>query len=176
MYQIRTFTGRYIRIDQPDPAVVDVVDIAHHLASINRFCGAVETPYNVGQHSVVGSYSVPAAHALEFLLHDAPEAYMGDLTRGTKAWVNKVSGGAWSRLEAEWADAIHKALGVESTPFSQAVVKSVDDRIVVDELMEGMFGWEPDENTKAPLGVDVRPWSAVESEKRFLLRFKALAA
>lgn len=61
---------------------VDITDIAHHLACINRFCGALPTPVNVAQHSVYVSWLVAGTgDELQGLLHDAAEYVLGDMTK-----------------------------------------------------------------------------------------------
>jgi len=77
------------------PQPIDFNDIAHALSQICRYTGHVRYPYSVAQHSV----SV-ATLALEFatraecnrlsqvaawgLMHDAAEAYLGDVSRPLK--------------------------------------------------------------------------------------------
>lgn len=177
-YLMRTFTGRVISIDDPRPEHVDIRDIAHHLASTNRYNGAVREPYSVAQHSVIMSENVPREYALETLLHDSGETYLGDLIRAVKRWIDAHSNGAFSALEARWLAAIYEAFGVRSTKFSHSVVKRVDNRICLDEMAHGFAGWTQDEYTGVaetePLGVDVTPWHAEQAEIRFLLRYKAL--
>lgn len=179
-FRMRTFTGRVFSIDDPRPSHVDVRDIAHHLSIENRYGGAVREPYSVAQHSVIVSENVPACYALEALLHDAAETYLGDLIRGVKRWVDSVSDGAFSELERDWLAAIFEALGVRPTQFSHASIKRVDDRICLDEMAQGFDGWTRAQYTGVsatePLGVDVRPWSARDAEVRFLRRYKALTA
>ena len=68
---------------------IKIADIAHHLALINRFCGATMVPYSVAQHSlvVVRILEQMDAHprtCLWGLLHDAHEAYLGDIPTPAK--------------------------------------------------------------------------------------------
>jgi uncharacterized protein len=79
-----TASGREINLKQPNPNNLTIDDIATHLSRINRFNGATWRPYSVAQHSVaVSDYLVASGVEAQRagLLHDAHEAYIGDITR-----------------------------------------------------------------------------------------------
>lgn len=62
------------------PDMVNLKDIAHALQNIMRFNGHTEKPFSVLQHSLIGArLAETPAHKLEALLHDAGEAYTGDI-------------------------------------------------------------------------------------------------
>ena len=84
---IQTFTGRMFWPIDPQPDEVDIEDIAHALSNVCRFCGHTREFYSVAQHSVLVSEIVPAAFALEGLLHDATEAYISDVARPVKPYL-----------------------------------------------------------------------------------------
>lgn len=83
---ITTYSGMPFWPQEPSVDDVRLSDIAAHLSCICRFGGAVgpDKWYSVAQHSVLVSLHVPHKYALEALLHDAHEAYVGDMVRPLK--------------------------------------------------------------------------------------------
>ena len=86
---IRTYTGKNFNLKDPDPNQVDIEDIAHALSNLCRFTGHTKFFYSVAQHSLLVSkmllrdgYSHEVA--LYGLLHDATEAYIGDIASPLK--------------------------------------------------------------------------------------------
>lgn len=79
---IRTVSGRYVNIVNLDPHTIDIHDIAHSLSHTPRFGGHLPVFYSVGQHSI-GVYNqcsdLPRELQLQALLHDASEAFIGDM-------------------------------------------------------------------------------------------------
>ncbi|MFN9115813.1 MAG: phosphohydrolase [Bacteroidota bacterium] len=96
---IQTFTGRHINPFDPDPAAIDIEDIAHALSHICRFTGHTRTFYSVAEHctraadyntmtSIHGTMGKRSRRlALATLLHDASEAYLTDIPRPLKPHV-----------------------------------------------------------------------------------------
>jgi hypothetical protein len=80
MSWIRTATGRHLDLTASTAADIDPLDLARGLARTCRFAGQCDAFYSVAQHSVLASFNVPPQDALHALLHDAAEAYLGDLT------------------------------------------------------------------------------------------------
>jgi len=85
---METYSGRMVDLSKPDPNQISIEDIAWHLSRIPRFGGATnkENVYTVAQHSVLVLNRVKQttgtednAVLLTALLHDAHEAYMGDI-------------------------------------------------------------------------------------------------
>lgn len=83
--EITTFTGRNLDPLDLSPDQVDIQDIAHALAQTCRFGGHCRDFYSVAEHSVLVSNLCPEDARLEGLLHDAAEAYLGDVPAPLKA-------------------------------------------------------------------------------------------
>jgi hypothetical protein len=81
---IRTFTGKYVNVFDPDPDTICIEDIAHALSQQIRFGGHLPQPYTVAQHSLFCSYLAEDEHKLAALMHDASEAYLLDVPRPVK--------------------------------------------------------------------------------------------
>lgn len=84
MTWMQTFSGRQLDLVDPQPDMIDLVDITSGLANECRYAGQCRFFYSVAQHSVLASQIVPAEHAFEALLHDATEAYLKDIPRPVK--------------------------------------------------------------------------------------------
>jgi hypothetical protein len=80
---ILTASGRQFWPLDARPEDVSLFDIAHALAKICRFGGHCRQFYSVAQHSIIVAQNFPGHKALA-LLHDATEAYLGDMVRPLK--------------------------------------------------------------------------------------------
>jgi hypothetical protein len=80
---IRTFCGRHVHVFDPRPDEIELLDIAHALSNQCRYNGHTNRFYSVAEHAVYVSWSC-GQFALEGLLHDAAEAYIGDLVSPIK--------------------------------------------------------------------------------------------
>ena len=131
---IRTFTGREVdplNLRQED---INIEDIAHALALCNRFAGHTAHPISVAQHSVYVS-RLAEEEPFQGLLHDASEAYLGDVTK----WLKRMPAMAGYREAEERAqNTIYQAFGcsIHTHPSVENA-----DRIMV--RYEGRLGLGP---------------------------------
>lgn len=88
---VSTYRGH--RFYPLDPCIddVDIEDIAHGLAYQCRFNGQTSSFYSVAQHSLLVASIVPECLRLPALLHDAAEAYLGDIVKPLKMLVPQFS-------------------------------------------------------------------------------------
>jgi 5'-deoxynucleotidase YfbR-like HD superfamily hydrolase len=82
--QIETYTSITFDMLNPTLDMIDIRDIAHAGSLLCRWTGHVKHHYSIAQHELLGSYLVPEENALEFLLHDAAESYVNDMSRPLK--------------------------------------------------------------------------------------------
>jgi len=83
--RIQLADGQMFDLLNPDPATISVHVIAHALSRLCRFTGHVSAQhYSVAEHSVCVSWLVPDRDAREGLMHDAAEAFIGDVAAPLK--------------------------------------------------------------------------------------------
>lgn len=151
---------------------IDINDIAHALGMVCRYAGHCRRFYSVAEHSVIMSFTVDPEHALWALLHDAAEAYIGDVVRPLKHQLP-----AYMKAEDRLVALIAARFGLKGQMPDQ--VKEHDLRIVVDEREQLMapsrLPWKMIEGC-APLGVTVAGWNPEDASQMFLSRFNTLTA
>lgn len=142
---MQTFSGGQFWPLDPRPSDIHLVDIANALARICRFGGHVTVPhYSVAQHSVLVVSIVdrqrsvtPSALRRAALLHDAAEAYVGDVIRPLKH-----GGGPFDTDEMKMAEkriewAIGERFGVDLVNLPQSV-KDADNIALATERRDVM--------------------------------------
>jgi hypothetical protein len=167
-HAILTASGFYFDLAAPESAPVDVVDIAHALAHQCRFTGHVRRFYSVAEHSIHCSYLVPPEDALAALLHDAAEAYIGDVSKPLKSMLPD-----YQALEKRVESAVFAHFGLPAVlPES---VKRADLMMLCMEQWDAMVNidnWNiPDVGWP---NVTIRFWSPVVAKVKFLRRYMQL--
>ncbi len=161
-YAYRTHSGVMLDLSNPRPEQIRLGDIAHHLARVCRFGGAVEQYYSVASHSVYVAEIVGARYfeneaqrdhlSRSALLHDAPEAFLGDMVSGLKRLCPE-----YRELEDLWAAAIEAKFGVRFR--HDPVIKDADLRARLSECRD-LFVDYPREELQGGEG-DRMPWHTV---------------
>lgn len=167
---ILTHSGKKVDLLEPKPEMFDIRDIARGLANTCRFGGHTLRYYSVAQHSVLASRHVQQAFAFDALMHDAAEAYLGDVTAPLKALLPD-----YKAIEARFEAALFSHFGV-GYPLS-GYVKHIDRVLLATErrdLMPANDDEWPELGGVVPLGRSIRPMGAELAEKVFLQRFEEL--
>lgn len=76
--------NQFFDYERPEEYEYDIEEIALSLSHLCRYTGHVHRFYSVAEHSVLVSMIVPEKYALEGLLHDASEAFCGDVNKPLK--------------------------------------------------------------------------------------------
>jgi len=112
---ITTFTKIHLDPLNPAKEKLDIRDIAHALSLMVRANGHFPKFYSVGQHCIhcceeAAARGYTAREQLACLLHDASEAYLADITRPVKKYLD-----SYRQIEKKVQDCIfEKYLGVLS--------------------------------------------------------------
>ncbi len=168
---ISTYSGLCIDLRNPQPETISIIDIAHGLSLLCRFCGQTRCFYSVAQHAVLVSRLVPEEAALAALLHDAHEAYVGDITQPVKEYL---SSSDLEALSSRLDRAIAERFGVPIEPLD--LVKRADRVALASEcrdLLAPGMAWDldlPDPDPR-PIEPEQQPTRA---ERLFLRRFEEL--
>lgn len=164
---MQTFTGKLIDLSDFKEEDVRLPDISHALSIINRFTGHAKCPYSVAQHSVMVSELVPQEDALWGLLHDASEAYLGDVARPLKAMLPE-----YVALEKRIQQVIARAFHLK-WPMPDSV-KVADNRALMAEKRELVYGdhdWGID---VAPVNRPIYPYYWQQAKQLFENRYLEL--
>lgn len=175
MYQINTYCGHIIDYNDPDPNEIDIRDIAHNLSFENRFIGQTALPYSVAQHCVLGSYILEQMGlpdiALQFLLHDATEAYVKDIPTPLK----KLLGIKYQSIESSFNRAILERFNIVS--FDDLLIKKIDLAMLAAEkdqlLPPATVRWEQLDGIR-PANIKIDYWTHERAEKTYLDQFNKL--
>ena len=124
---ITTLSGKFFDILKPEEYDFDIEEIASALSNICRYTGHVNTFYSVAEHSVLVSRIVPERLALAGLLHDASEAYLGDVSSPLKALLPE-----YKAIERRVQSAIADAFGLGDS-LDHPAIHEADKRMYWQE-------------------------------------------
>jgi 5'-deoxynucleotidase YfbR-like HD superfamily hydrolase len=167
---IRLWSGHYFKFLDPDNSAYTIDDIAHGLSMVCRFGGHCAHHYSVAQHSVHVSEMVPPEFAYQGLMHDAPEALIGDVMKPLKMLLPD-----YQALEKKIEISVFKRLLVPY-PLS-AHVKDADWRMLITEqrqLARSRDDWATTQG-REPYTFTIPQWSPEQAKAMFLARFAMVA-
>ena len=160
-------SGKIFDFLDPHGSEFDIEDIAHGLAHVCRYAGQCRHFYSVAEHSILVSETV-SEFKLEALLHDAAEAFIGDVTRPLKQLLPE-----FKRIEANVEHAIIERFRLD--PAFRSVVKTADLRVLAAEqaqvMAPGTDAWAKEAGV-VPADVTVRYLSPEEAKASFLSHFE----
>ena len=175
---IQTVSGRRVNPFDADPADIDPADIAQALSNICRFGGHSRAFYSVAQHSLIVSELLEAqgatpAELMAALLHDAAEAYLGDLPHPIKH--RSELGAQFKQAEKRLEAVIERRFDL---PEASARIKPLDRALLATErrtFSEEAWDWPELEGVDA-LDLTIEPWEPARAAREFLARYERLAA
>lgn len=181
---IQTYSGR--RFWPLDPRTEDVCldDIAHALSNLCRFTGHVKTFYSVAQHCVLASRAVHPDVAMLALLHDAAEAYLGDIARPWKRFLHVHADGLHEPLrqvEGTLLATILNAFMVPAEFLPLSLWQEVEriDLVMLATEKRDLLGagpkWQHEYDGHEPLPERISPWTPGRASWEFRQRFAQLA-
>lgn len=157
---LRTASGRKFPLINPSPSDIVLQDIAHALGNLCRFTGHTQRVYTVAEHCVLVALILReqgynTETQLLGLLHDAAEAYVGDLSSPLKhamdtivprdEYENRTEGtAAFRSIEAGVVRAIlvqYGFAGYEQS-FSTGPIKDADIIAGITEARDLMISYD----------------------------------
>ena len=192
-----TFTGLQFDPMKPDPFKVRIEDIAHSLATKNRWVGQAAKPISIAEHSVRTQCLLEAegrnlVTQFRGLMHDCGEAYLPDVAKPYKHLVYLLDPYRERMVSFKEQEriiqvailkglALHTDLRCEDDRdlTSDSAVEHADLVMLVTEARDlttaGLAGLNPcGAKLPEPLKVPIQPWCWEDAEKEFLLAFDHL--
>lgn len=173
-YWIQTFTGKCFDLLEPTEDMICVEDIAHHLSIENRYHGATKFAYSVGYHSIIGMGHIADEYKLEFLFHDAHEAYYKDLSTDWKECINLASHYFYEDVINIFDRTLSKKFLLDLR-VAHSEIKEVDInmcRTEKDQLMiEVPYKWKQSVLKAKPYNIDIMKLQPENVEQLFLAEY-----
>jgi 5'-deoxynucleotidase YfbR-like HD superfamily hydrolase len=175
---LQTVSGRWVNPFDPDPNQLDAGDIARALANQCRFGGHSRVFYSVAQHSVIVSQLVEqrggdTEDAFAALMHDATEAYLGDMPHPIKH--RSALGEAFKAAEAHLEHAIRDRFKIKP---DVPEIKRVDRALLATErrAFSAESWYWPELEGVEPLDLELSAWSPDDAAQAFAQRHAELEA
>ena len=164
MPAISTRSGRRLYLHNPSPSQILIDDIAHGLAHQCRFNGQTNQFYSVAQHSVIVASILPPELKLAGLLHDAAEAYLGDIVQPLKELLPE-----FEKIESRFSQVIGERFNVNLN--HNEAIKKADLIALATERRDFMpmeiVEWESLAGIK-PLTKSINPLNPEKAKAEFI--------
>lgn len=166
MSHMITITGRDHHLDTWEQLsnAPTIEEVAHALALINRFNGHTTRPYSVAEHSLLVLHiarqegASPAAQ-MAALMHDAHEAFVGDVSTPVKWAV----GTAWRAFENSQAAQLQKHFGIRTAMVSHRASLRRWDLTALATERRDLTAYKPGESA---------PWAILDTPGQEVLPMK----
>jgi len=175
---LQTVSGRWVNPFDPDQSQLDAGDIARALANVCRFGGHARSFYSVAQNSVIVSELVEqrggdAEDVFAALMHDATEAYLGDMPHPLKH--RSPLGAAFREAEAHLEQALRERFRIKA---DVPEIKRADRALLATERRAfSAEDWHwPELDDVEPLDLELTAWPPDEAMRRFAQRYAELDA
>lgn len=184
----QTYTGKKFYVLDPRPEDICIEDIAHSLSLLCRFNGHIQSFYSVAQHSihvcnlfgklVAGTDLDKKGFYLCALLHDAAEAYIGDVIRPVKYSIPQIK-----EVENNIERCVFECFDLQDHwPKVKDIVKQADRVMLITErrdlLLDGpgkdKLEWKIDEQVEPDSNLHIVARNAPNSEAWFRDLFNGL--
>ena len=175
---LQTVSGRWVNPFDPDPEQLDPGDIARALANQCRFGGHCRVFYSVAQHSVIVSRLVEEGggdveDTFAALMHDATEAYLGDMPHPLKH--RSPLGAAFKEAEDHLERALRDRFAIRADVPG---IKRADRSLLATErraFSEEAWHW-PELEGVEPLDLELVAWTPDEAAAAFTERYAEVVA
>lgn len=169
---IRLRSGKYLDLANPKCDQFEFSDIAGGLSKICRFGGQIERWYSVAEHSYhcamqAATDGLPVEVQRAVLLHDAAEAFVGDIVKPLKIMLPE-----YENIEDAIGSVIEDRFGVDFIAY-QETVKEIDRAMLIAER-RAMFSrdnvtWTGDDSVRK-LSTQFQFWDWRVAEQMFVWR------
>ena len=161
--------GEFFDILSPENSEYSIDVVATALSNLCRYTGHVVRFYSVAEHCVLVSRIVPPRFALEGLLHDASEAFVGDVSSPLKKLLPD-----YQKIEDNIQADIARRFNLEY-PFPECIHKADkqlywSERKVIAPAVDALWNKE----FRASKKVEPQGWTPARAKREFLKRFEEL--
>jgi uncharacterized protein len=173
---IQTLSGRRVNPFDASPDDIDPADIATALSNLCRFGGHSSAFYSVAQHSAIVAdllegQGAPPDQVMAALLHDAAEAYLGDLPHPIKH--RSELGAQFKQAEKCLEAVIERRFEL---PDAAARIKAIDRALLATErrtFSRVAWNWPELDGVEA-LEIEIEPWPPERAAREFLERYQRI--
>lgn len=169
--EIMLACGGWLNLEHPDPIKICINDISIALGNTCRFNGQIAKFYSVAEHSVVCSVVAEQCgrspeEQFACLMHDAAEAYVGDVVTALKQRLYP----QYQNFETVIESAIEIRFGL-NFELHKPLIKSIDQAVLEAEC--AAFG-RAIEGAEPSVKLSPEFWGPEQAAEEFLLRYVEL--